>query len=72
LLFYTDGLIEHRHRPLLDGLAPVISTLDRITADPRSQPLAQLLAELHQANPDDDTCLLAARPIGERWHRSRI
>jgi serine phosphatase RsbU (regulator of sigma subunit) len=64
LLFYTDGLIEHRHRPLLDGLAPVISTLDRITANPRSQPLAQLLAELHQANPDDDTCLLAARPIG--------
>jgi serine phosphatase RsbU (regulator of sigma subunit) len=63
LLFYTDGLIEHRHRPLLEGLAPVISTLDRITASQRSRPLAELLAELHQANPDDDTCLLAARPL---------
>jgi len=63
LLFYTDGLIEHRHRPLLEGLTPVIGTLNRITADRPSQPLAELLAELHQANPDDDTCLLAARPL---------
>jgi serine phosphatase RsbU (regulator of sigma subunit) len=63
LLFYTDGLIEHRHRPLLEGLNPVIRTLNRITAGPRPQPLAELLAELHQANPDDDTCLLAARPL---------
>jgi serine phosphatase RsbU (regulator of sigma subunit) len=63
LLFYTDGLIEHRHRPLLDGLTPVIGTLDRITAKSRPQPLADLLAELHQANPDDDTCLLAARRL---------
>jgi hypothetical protein len=63
LLFYTDGLIEHRHRPLLDGLAPVVGTLNRITANPRPQPLADLLRELHQANPDDDTCLLAARPL---------
>ncbi|HEX8344992.1 MAG TPA: SpoIIE family protein phosphatase, partial [Actinoplanes sp.] len=63
LLFYTDGLIEHRHQPLLDGLAPVVDTLNRITASPRPQPLADLLAELHQANPDDDTCLLAARRL---------
>jgi len=63
LLFYTDGLIEHCHQPLLEGLTPVISVLNRITANQRCQPLAQLLAELHQANPDDDTCLLAARPL---------
>jgi serine phosphatase RsbU (regulator of sigma subunit) len=63
LLFYTDGLIEHRHQPLLEGLTAVISTLNRITANRRLQPLADLLNELHQANPDDDTCLLAARPI---------
>lgn len=63
LLFYTDGLIERRHRPLLEGLTPVINTLNRITAYPRLQPLADLLAELHQANPDDDTCLLAARSL---------
>ena len=63
LLFYTDGLIERRHRSLLEGLAPVIGTLNRITGRRRAQPLAELLAELHQANPDDDTCLLAARPL---------
>jgi len=71
LLFYTDGLIEQRHRPLLEGLAPVVTTLDRITADPRPQPLADLLAELHQANPDDDTCLLAVRRRHPPAHAAR-
>jgi hypothetical protein len=37
--------------------------MNRITAKPRPQPLADLLSELHQANPDDDTCILAARPV---------
>lgn len=63
LLLYTDGLIERRHRPLLEGLTPVIDTLNRIIAGPPPQPLTKLLAELTQANPDDDTCLLAAIPL---------
>jgi serine phosphatase RsbU (regulator of sigma subunit) len=61
LLLYTDGLVEHRDRSLREGLAPVIATLNRISA--ARQPLATLLAELRRANPDDDTCVVAARPL---------
>jgi serine phosphatase RsbU (regulator of sigma subunit) len=63
LLLYTDGLVEHRDRSLREGLAPVIATLNRISAARRPQPLATLLAELRRANPDDDTCVVAARPL---------
>ncbi|MEV4704445.1 SpoIIE family protein phosphatase [Actinoplanes sp. NPDC049316] len=63
LLCYTDGLVEHRHRSLDDGLEAVIRAVDEsVRASPR-QPLGELLARLRQANPDDDTCILAARPI---------
>jgi serine phosphatase RsbU (regulator of sigma subunit) len=60
LLFFTDGLIEHRHRTLDEGLAPVIATLN--DAAP-GQPLDKLLSRLRRANPDDDTCLLLVRPL---------
>ncbi len=63
LVLYTDGLIERRGRTLAEGVVPVVATLDRITAQPRPRPLADLLGELHQANPHDDTCILAARRI---------
>ncbi|MEV8508579.1 SpoIIE family protein phosphatase [Actinoplanes sp. NPDC051475] len=61
LLLYTDGLIEHRSHTLDEGLAPVLSVLRRVTGVPGGQPLEDLLRELRRANPDDDTCLLAAR-----------
>ena len=63
LLLYTDGLVEHRRRGLDDGLAQVIRTVDEAVRASPQQPLAQLLARLRQANPDDDTCILAARPV---------
>ncbi|GIH96725.1 PP2C family protein-serine/threonine phosphatase [Planobispora siamensis] len=63
LLFYTDGLIEQRDRSMEEGLAPVVATLDRISAEGGEHPLADLLAQLHHANPDDDACVLAARPL---------
>ncbi|MEV0629235.1 SpoIIE family protein phosphatase [Nonomuraea wenchangensis] len=63
LLLYTDGLVEHRRRNLDEGLAPVLAVLDRITAEPAPHPLADLLKQLRHANPDDDTCILAARPL---------
>jgi serine phosphatase RsbU (regulator of sigma subunit) len=63
LLFYTDGLIEHRRHTLAEGLAPVVETLNRITAAGSEQPLADLLGQLRRANPDDDTCILAVRPL---------
>jgi serine phosphatase RsbU (regulator of sigma subunit) len=61
LMLYTDGLIEHRSHTAAEGLAPVVATLDRISASGSNQPLADLLAQLRRANPEDDTCVLAAR-----------
>ncbi|GAA0903386.1 hypothetical protein GCM10009558_002190 [Virgisporangium aurantiacum] len=66
LLFYTDGLIEHRNRSLAEGLTPVKNALNQITASHTNQPLAELLTRLPRANPDDDTCTLAARPLPTR------
>ena len=63
LLLYTDGLVEHRDRSLREGLAPVIATLNRISASRLPRPLETLLADLRRANPDDDTCVLAARAL---------
>jgi PAS domain S-box-containing protein len=63
LLLYTDGLVERRGRSIDEGLAQVMDTVaEAISIDP-AQPLAQLLGLLRQANPDDDTCVVAARPL---------
>jgi serine phosphatase RsbU (regulator of sigma subunit) len=61
LLLYTDGLVEHRRRGLDDGLATVIAAVDEAVRAAPEQPLGQVLSRLRQANPDDDTCILAAR-----------
>jgi serine phosphatase RsbU (regulator of sigma subunit) len=66
LLLYTDGLVEHRDQPLQEGLAAVVATLNEISATGTEQPLARLLASLRRANPNDDTCILAARPLAAR------
>jgi len=63
LLLYTDGLVEHRRRGPDDGLASVIATVDEAVRAAPGQPLAQLLSRLRRTNPDDDTCILAARPV---------
>ncbi|HWS31797.1 MAG TPA: SpoIIE family protein phosphatase [Actinoplanes sp.] len=62
LLLYTDGLVEHRRRGLDVGLDAVITTVDDAVRVSPGQPLSELLARLQRANPDDDTCILAARP----------
>lgn len=64
LLLYTDGLVEHRRRGLDVGLDAVVSTVDDAVRAAPEQPLAELLGRLQRANPDDDTCILAARPHG--------
>jgi serine phosphatase RsbU (regulator of sigma subunit) len=77
LLLYTDGLVEYRCRSLDEGLDTVIRTVDEAVAAAPLQPLAELVSRLRQANPDDDTCILAVRPTtGEtqdlrRYLRSR-
>lgn len=62
LLLYTDGLVEHRRRGLDVGLEAVITTVDDAVRAAPEQPLGELLGRLQRANPDDDTCILAARP----------
>jgi serine phosphatase RsbU (regulator of sigma subunit) len=63
LMLYTDGLVEHRRRDLDDGLATVMRTVDDAVRASPGQPLGELLSRLRQANPEDDTCILAARPV---------
>jgi serine phosphatase RsbU (regulator of sigma subunit) len=60
LLLYTDGLIEHRQRTIAEGYAPVIRTLNKAPCD---QPLTELIGRLRRANAQDDTCILALRPV---------
>ncbi|MFC4071540.1 PP2C family protein-serine/threonine phosphatase [Actinoplanes subglobosus] len=62
LLLYTDGLVEQRNRGPDVGLDSVIATVDDAVRAAPEQPLAEMLARLRRANPDDDTCILAARP----------
>lgn len=74
LVLYTDGLVERRDRTLAEGLVPVVDVLNQISAGSTPRPLAELLAQLPRANPDDDTCILAARPLpggGPVLRRSR-
>jgi serine phosphatase RsbU (regulator of sigma subunit) len=63
LIMYTDGLVEHRNRTLDDSLSAVMTTVDEAIAGNPDQPLAALLGRLRRANPEDDTCVLAARPL---------
>jgi serine phosphatase RsbU (regulator of sigma subunit) len=66
LLFYTDGLVEDRRRSRQEGFAPVIDTLNTVSARAGGQPLSDVLDLLRRANPDDDICILAARPSAVR------
>ncbi|BBH70460.1 transcription antitermination regulator [Actinoplanes sp. OR16] len=63
LLLYTDGLVEHRGKSLDTGLDAVMATVDEAVRAAPLRPLAELVARLRRANPDDDTCILAARPL---------
>ena len=62
LLLYTDGLVEHRRRGPDDGLQTVMDAMDESVRASPARPLGELLDRLRQANPDDDTCILAVRP----------
>jgi serine phosphatase RsbU (regulator of sigma subunit) len=62
LLLYTDGLVEHRRRGPDHGLQTVVAAMDEAVRAAPERPLSELLDRLRQANPDDDTCILAVRP----------
>ena len=61
LLLYTDGLVEHRGRSIVDGLAS-LRTLGATLAGERLDDFCDaILADLG-AQPLDDVCMLAIRP----------
>jgi serine phosphatase RsbU (regulator of sigma subunit)/anti-sigma regulatory factor (Ser/Thr protein kinase) len=62
LLLYTDGLIEHRRQTTAEGFDPVIRTLNDVSSAPGEPSLTEVLGRFRSANPDDDTCILVARP----------
>ncbi len=65
LLFYTDGLIEDRHRDITDGLAVLAETLRRSGPGSAERTCAAVQAALLSTGPrHDDVCLLTARLAG--------
>ena len=60
LVFFTDGLVEHREHPIDEGLA----TVARLATKHADQPLERLcktLADEHPGDGSDDTAILALR-----------
>jgi PAS domain S-box-containing protein len=66
LLFYTDGLIEDRHRDITDGLAILAETLPGTGLGSAGQTCDTVLAALlGTGRRHDDVCLLTARIAGQ-------
>ena len=63
VLFYTDGLIERRHKGTAERLERVKEDLTVAAAEPAGRVLTRLRELLQTPNPDDDTCLLAVRVL---------
>jgi serine/threonine-protein kinase RsbW len=59
LLFYTDGLIDRRGRPLERGLALLLDEAGRSRSAAPSRLADRLLEALLPDDPQDDVCLLA-------------
>jgi len=57
-LFYTDGLIERRDRPLRDGLVELLAAVGAGTADDLC---VQAMRVLHEKPATDDVALIAVR-----------
>ncbi len=65
VLFYTDGLIEDRHRDITDGLDALAVAMQSFTAVSAEQTCVAAQAMLPGSAPRaDDICLLAARLTG--------
>jgi serine phosphatase RsbU (regulator of sigma subunit) len=63
LVLYTDGLVEHRGRPIDDGLAALAEAL-RTAPDGDADAICEhLLSELAYGDLDDDVALLVVRVL---------
>ncbi|GIF05709.1 PP2C family protein-serine/threonine phosphatase [Actinoplanes siamensis] len=60
VLFYTDGLVEHRG-DVARRSAEVRDQLSAVSAAPGADPLPRIHRLLHAPSPDDDTCTLTVR-----------
>ena len=60
LLFYTDGLVERRRRPIDEGLELLTQAVATAPGDPESL-CDHILDRLHDNDHDDDVALLAVR-----------
>ena len=63
VVLYTDGLVEHRGRPIDEGLAALAEAL-RTAPDTDADAVCEhLLAELADGELDDDVALLVVRVL---------
>jgi PAS domain S-box-containing protein len=63
LVLYTDGLVEHRGRPIDDGLAALADALASAPDEDADAICEHLLAELAYGDLDDDVALLVVRVL---------
>jgi serine phosphatase RsbU (regulator of sigma subunit) len=61
LLLYTDGLVEHGHQLLDDGIAELTATARPLVGLPLDELCDQLIDQLVTGRTDDDIALLAVR-----------
>jgi serine phosphatase RsbU (regulator of sigma subunit) len=61
LLFYTDGLVERRTRPVRDGMASLHDLLGQLHRLDLSALTDEILDRMLLAHPEDDVALLAVR-----------
>lgn len=63
LVAYTDGLVERRDRGLREGIAALRGELRRLPLDADAEAVRdRLVTHLAGHRPEDDVCLLVARP----------
>ena len=61
VLFYSDGLIERRGQDLDDGIEELVSTARELAGLELGPMCDRLLAELVEADQEDDVCLIGLR-----------
>ena len=59
LLFFTDGLIERRTRTIDEGIATLVSSLERHWANDLEDLCDDTIASTRAGDREDDLCLLA-------------
>ena len=61
VMFYTDGLVEHRWRPLTEGMDELLAAVEAHGDDAAAGLTEAMVRRLHHAERADDICLLTVR-----------